>query len=300
MNGFKKLNQQISDEIEHVLTEKYGREIRVISAQILGGGCIHHATKIKTSAGNFFLKWNDCGNADVFEKEAEGLLALRKAGSEMLKIPEVIAFAKIDETPGFLILEYLESSGGNAKSDEKLGRGLAQIHRYSENSFGFYADNYCGATPQNNNWNTNWIEFYRDNRLGFLIQQIKSTRPFSVDEARIFEKLLLKLPDLLPESSIPALIHGDLWSGNYMHTVDGPALIDPAASFSDRETEFGMITLFGSFSPNFFDAYNDVYPLPDGWKQRNQLYKLYHILNHYLLFGGSYLSQAKLIASCYL
>ena len=300
MKGLQNLNRQISDEIENVLIEKYGRSIRVISAQILGGGCIHHASKIETSAGNFFLKWNTSGSSDIFEKEAEGLIELKKAGSESLKTPDVIAFKRIGESPGFLLLEYLESSGGDAKSDEKLGRGLAQIHRYSARKFGFESDNYCGATPQNNSWNTNWAEFYRDNRLGFLIQQIKSTRPFSVDEARIFEKLSEKLLGLLPESSVPAFIHGDLWSGNYMHTADGPALIDPAASFSDREMEFGMITLFGGFPTHFFDAYQEVYPLPDDWKQRNRLYQLYHMLNHYLLFGGSYLSQAKLIARCYL
>jgi len=299
MNGLKNLNQQVAEEVERVLAEKFGSSIQVKSALILGGGCINYALKIETSAGNFFLKWNDRGNADVFEKEAAGLFELKKAAGEMLKIPEVIGFAKIDKSPGFLLLEYLEPSGGNSKSDEKLGRGLAQIHRYSSAKFGFYTDNYCGATTQSNKWNPNWVEFYRDNRLGFLIQQIQAERRFSMEECRLFEKLLEKLPDLLPLHAVPSLIHGDLWAGNCMHTIHGPALIDPAVSFSDREMEFGMITLFGGFSPVFFDAYHEVYPLPAGWKQRNQLYELYHMLNHYLLFGGSYLSQAKLIARAY-
>lgn len=294
------LKYPLFEEVSKILAEKNGNRFQIKSAQKLGGGCIHHASKIETSVGNFFLKWNASGFSDVFEKEAEGLIELKNAGSELLKIPDVIAFKKIGETPGFLLLEYLESSGGDAKSDEKLGRGLAQIHRYSADNFGFNNDNYCGATLQKNSWKTNWAEFYRDNRLDFLIQQIKTECPFSVEDASIFEKLMAGLPGLLPEASVPALIHGDLWSGNYMYTIHGPALIDPATSFSDREMEFGMITLFGGFSPRFFDAYNEFYPLPDGWKQRNRLYQVYHILNHYLLFGSSYLSQAKLIARAYL
>jgi fructosamine-3-kinase len=300
MNGIKNLNPQVLDEVEKALQEKFGRSVNVKSTQILGGGCINHALKIETQVGNFFLKWNDSGNVDVFEKEAEGLLALKKAAGEILKIPEVVGFAGIDETPGFLLLEYLEPSGGNLKSDEKLGRGLALIHRNSAKQFGFYADNYCGATLQNNQWKANWAEFYRDNRLGFLLEQIQSARPILPDDRQLFEKLLEKLTDLLPLDAFPSLIHGDLWSGNYMNTIHGSALIDPAISFSDREMEFGMITLFGGFSERFFDAYNEENPLPLDWKQRKQLYQLYHLLNHYLLFGGSYLSQAKLIVRGYL
>lgn len=300
MNDFKNLNPQLSAAIKKVFTEKYGEKIQIRSFQALGGGCIHHASKIETSAGNFFLKWNSLGHADNFEKEVEGLFFLRKAAGDLLKIPEVIAFKKLDETPGFLLLEYLDNSGRVADSDEKLGRGLARIHQFSENAFGFYSNNYCGATLQNNNWCKNWVEFYRENRLRFLLQQIKRERIFPAEEEVLFEKLLEKLHCFLPEQTTPTLIHGDLWSGNYMHTNHGPALIDPAASFSDREMEFGMILLFGGFSAQFFDAYNEFYPLDAGWKQRNALYQLYHILNHYLLFGGSHLSQAKHIAERYL
>lgn len=294
------LNYTVFNAVAEILTEKHGNSFQIKSVQKLGGGCINNAMKVITSHGMYFLKWNNTAMADIFEKEAAGLIELKKAAGESLKVPEVIAFAAIDGTPGFLLLEYLESSGGNAKSDEKLGRGLAQIHRYLSDKFGFYSDNYCGATTQNNHWKENWAEFYSVNRLGFLLQKIKTERQFYEEDYKVIKRLIEKLPGLLPESSVPALIHGDLWSGNYMHTIHGPALIDPATSFSEREMEFGMITLFGGFSSRFFDAYHEVYPFPDDWKQRNRLYQLYHILNHYLLFGGSYLSQAKLIAHAYL
>lgn len=298
MSALKDLNQQIFKEVASALSKKFGHEVTIKSTQLLGGGCIHHASKIETSAGPFFLKWNTAGIADIFSREAEGLEELKKAASAEIKIPEVIAAKMIDETPGFLVLEYLES-GRHLSDDEKLGRGLAAIHKFSSENFGFYNDNYCGATQQNNQWKPDWITFYTENRLRWILKLIKETRFLSSSEQQLFEQLIEKLPGIIPADSVPSLIHGDLWSGNYLFSEKGPALIDPAVSYSDREMEFGMITLFGGFSQYFFDAYNEVFPLPNDWKQRNKLYQLYHILNHYYLFGGGYLQQAVQIARQY-
>jgi fructosamine-3-kinase len=149
-------------------------------------------------------------------------------------------------------------------------------------------------------WKPDWMTFFTENRLGWMLKLIKEKRFLASSEQQLFEQLIEKLPEIIPADSVPSLIHGDLWSGNYMLTANGPALIDPAASFSDREMEFGMITLFGGFSQCFFDAYHEAFPLPVGWKQRNRLYQLYHILNHYFLFGGGYLQQAVQIARQYL
>ena len=121
----------------------------------------------------------------------------------------------------------------------------------------------------------------------------------SSEEQKIYEKLLVRMPDLLPHQTVPSLIHGDLWSGNYMYTANGPALIDPACYYADREMELGMMKLFGGFSARVWDAYQEEFPLPEGWRQRNRLYQLYHVLNHYLLFGVSYGSQALEIAKEY-
>lgn len=299
MSGSKDLNQQILNEVASALSEKIGHEVTIKSTQLLGGGCIHHASKVETSAGPFFLKWNSSGIADIFLCEAEGLAVLKKAASDEIKIPEVFATKIINETPGFLVLEYLEP-GRHFSDDEKLGRGLAAIHRFTSQNFGFYSDNYCGATQQNNVWKPHWITFFAENRLGWILKLIKETRFLSSSEQQLFEHLNEKLPGIIPGNSVPSLIHGDLWSGNYLFSERGPALIDPAVSYSDREMEFGMITLFGGFSQRFFDAYHEAFPLPAGWKQRNRLYQLYHILNHYFLFGGGYLQQAVQIARQYL
>ena len=285
--------------VASAISDKIGQHIIIYSEHTLGGGCINHASKLETSAGNFFLKWNANCAADIFIREAESLLELKKANGEFLIVPEVIAAKAVDTTPGFLVLEYLENSNTGFDNDEKLGRGLAMIHKLSNPLFGFYANNYCGATLQNNNWCKSWSDFFRDNRLHFLLNLIDSKRPFDAEDRKLFEKLLDRMVKLLPAESVPALIHGDLWSGNYMLSENGPALIDPASFYADREMEFAIMTMFGGFSQHVYDAYNEINPLPADWKQRNKLYQLYHVLNHYFLFGGGYLNEAIHIAKKY-
>jgi fructosamine-3-kinase len=293
-------DKSVLNEVEIHLSEKFGEEVKIHSSDSLGGGCINHASKIETSAGAFFLKWNGNCMADMFLREAESLEELRKAAAGQLVVPEVFAAKEVGDSPGFLVLEYLEPGYGRGNSDEILGRGLATIHSCSSEKFGFCHDNYCGSTPQNNSRKTNWAEFFRDNRLGFLLQLIQKERPLPAGELKVHEQLLHKIPKLVPKNSLPALIHGDLWSGNYMNTTSGPALIDPASYYANREMEMGIMTLFGGFSQRFYSAYNEVNPLPADWRERNRLYQLYHVLNHYYLFGGGYRSQALQIARDYL
>jgi protein-ribulosamine 3-kinase len=299
MVHFKNNNRLIQDLVADALSEVIGKTLVIHSEKFLGGGCINHSSKLETNVGNFFLKWNDNCPADIFIREAESLRELKKAAGEDLIIPSVFAAKLVDETPGFLVMEFLES-GYSSVSDEKLGRGLAKIHQFTTAQFGFYSDNYCGATLQNNLWKSNWIEFFRDNRLQFLLKLIDRERQLPVDERKIFEKLLGRIEVLIPKDSVPVLIHGDLWSGNYMVSEKGAALIDPASYYADREMEFAIMTMFGGFSQRFYDAYNEENPLPLDWKQRNSLYQLYHVLNHYYLFGGGYRTQAVQIAKNYL
>lgn len=290
---------RIYEEAGNLLSEKFGKEVRIKSSNTLGGGCINNASKIETNIGPFFMKWNGNCAEDMFLREAESLQALKNAASNQLIVPDVYAAKKVDETPGFLIQEYLTPGRTDASDDEKLGSGLAVIHHYGNKNFGFHNNNYCGDTIQDNQWKSNWAEFFRDNRLGYLLKLIQKTKPLPKGDMKIFDKLLNKIPELLPPDSNPVLIHGDLWSGNYMITKNGPALIDPASYFADREMEMGIMTMFGGFSNRFYEAYNHLNPLPADWKQRNQLYQLYHYLNHYYLFGGAYKNQAIRIAEHY-
>ncbi len=292
----KEIPQPLTDRVLEQLAAVLGQQVTFKQARGVGGGCIHHATRLETSVGVFFLKWNDRCASDLFLREAECLQELAKAVHPPLVIPKVYAAAAVDEMPGFLVMEFLEPDRNHAISDERLGEGLAWLHRYTADRFGFYHNNYCGATVQDNCWNTGWPDFFARQRIGFLVEKIRREGGFSPQELNVFEKLIFQIPSILPGKSAPALIHGDLWSGNYLLTENGPALIDPASCFSDREMEFGMITLFGGFSPRFFAAYQAANPLPAGWRERSRLYQLYHLLNHYLLFGGGYRTEAVSVA----
>lgn len=293
------INNLVLQQVEKKLTLKFGEDVIVNNSTVLSGGCINHASKIETNVGSFFLKWNSNCQEDIFLREAESLQELKKAVGDYLTVPEVFAAKNVDSTTGFLVLEFLQSSYG-AGNDKELGKGLAVLHQFTNSEFGFYNNNYCGATLQNNNRNKSWTEFFINNRLLFLLELIQNERPLPASEINVYEKLISRIPHLIPANSVPVLIHGDLWSGNYMRTNKGFALIDPASYYADREMEFGIITMFGGFSSRFYAAYNEVHPLPSDWKQRNLLYQLYHVLNHYYLFGGGYQSQALSIAKRYL
>lgn len=293
-------NNPIFIDIENQLSIKFGCEVKIIASNFIGGGCINHASKIETNVGNFFLKWNANCPADIFIREAESLTELKKAADINLLIPEVFVSKKADSTPGFLVQEYLPPGNSNSKSDEKLGRGLAFIHRYKNENFGFFNNNYCGATLQNNSWTKSWVEFFRENRLRFLLNLIQKERPLPASEMKVYHILLDRISKLIPNNSDSVLIHGDLWSGNFMISKQVPILIDPAAYYANREMEFAIITMFGGFSQKFYDAYNEVNPLAADWQKRNMLYQLYHILNHYYLFGGGSQSQALRVAKSYL
>lgn len=296
MNFFSKNEITVQEEVEKLLSYRLGQTVKIESSISLGGGCINHAAMITTNAGIFFLKWNANCAADVFLREAEGLAELKKAAGKFLKIPEVFVSKEVDTTPGFLVQEFLQPGYGGNNNQETLGKGLAVIHQYKNEKFGFYHHNYCGATLQNNDWTESWPVFFRDKRLGFLLQLIRKDRPLPVNEMKVYDRLLERINVLVPEGSVPVLIHGDLWSGNFMYTHDGPALIDPASCYTDREMEMSIMTMFGGFSERFFSAYNEINPLPKDWKERNRLYQLYHVLNHYYLFGGGYQNQALHIA----
>jgi len=194
------------------------------------------------------------------------------------------------------VMELLEPGRGGRDHDERLGHGLAALHRRTRETFGFPATTYCGSTPQDNASAVDWPSFYRERRLGPLLRRIDGDRPLSVADRSLLERLAARLPDLLTIPSRPALIHGDLWSGNVLSTPRGPALVDPACSYADREMEFGITTLFGGFSERFWEAYQEAWPLAAGWRERNALYRLYHLLNHHLIFGGRYAAEALAVA----
>jgi fructosamine-3-kinase len=290
-----------SEVVYHVLQQlslNLNTSVTLSGFRLTGGGCISHASLLETSAGNFFLKWNQSAPSDFFIREAESLRELKKAAPSSLVVPKVILSAGKGILPGFILLEYLHGTfKGNI--DEILGRGVAELHRATTGSFGFYHNNYCGLTLQDNIWNTDWRHFFSNQRIGTLVRQLVTKGYYSPGDAAVFDRLCARIDEILPQTKEPSLIHGDLWAGNFMDTAQGPALIDPASYYADREMEFGIMTLFGGFHDRFWKAYHESNPLPPGWKERNKIYQLYHILNHFLLFGGGYGRQALDIARYY-
>jgi protein-ribulosamine 3-kinase len=268
-------------------------------AEPVGGGCIHHALRLRTSKGDWFAKWNDDCAPDLFLSEAAGLRALRDAGAP-LRIPEVlVAREPAADRPAFILMEYLVLGSGRAGDDEALGRGLAAIHARPAAGFGFPVTTYCGPTAQDNREVPSWSEFYAERRLRPLLARLDAEGRLGRSEREVLDRLVDRVPTLVAQDARPALIHGDLWSGNVLATPLGPALVDPACAACDRELEFGITTLFGGFSERFFAAYHEALPLPAGWRERNPLYQLYHLLNHYLIFGGHYGAEALRVARRY-
>jgi len=279
--------------LERAIERAIGAPVRILRRAPLGGGSINDTTHIETTQGAFVVKAHRRAPSRMFQAEADGLNALRASGTT-LAIPRVIAVGADEPgAPSFLVLEYLAAVRRRADFDERLGRGLAELHRAGADQFGFHTDNYCGATRQPNPWTPKWIDFYGESRLGHQLRLAADASLLSPTEARQIDSLIARLDDWIGEpSSGPSLIHGDLWSGNLHAEEDGrPALIDPAASYAHREAELGMMTLFGGFSARVFAAYDEAFALEHGWRDRNPLYQLYPLMNHLNLFGGGYHSQ---------
>ena len=264
-----------------------------------GGGCINQAATFRVDGRRLFVKWNDRPLPRQFEAEAAGLQALRASGAPLV-VPEPLAWSDAGPGRSFLILQHLAPGRRIAGFDDALGEGLAALHRATHpEGFGFALDGYCGATPQPNGWLGDWAEFYGQRRLAHQLR-LGAERGLPQATLALGERVVARLPELLGDPEPPALIHGDLWSGNLHVAPDGrPGLIDPACYYGHREAELGMMVLFGGFSQRVFDAYHAAFPLQAGWRERLELYSLYHVLNHYTLFGGGYGSQAASILRRY-
>lgn len=286
-------------EIERVICETTGEPAKIVSSSHVSGGCINRAETIQLKDGRkFFVKSNSNCHDDMFECEAEGLAVI--AATNSVSVPCVVGVGMSGRTK-FLVLEMIESSRKQKSFFECMGRQLAEMHRNGNSQkFGFDHDNYIGSTPQVNSWNRDWCDFWRRQRFEYQFTLARKNGYADGQFNSKAERLLNRLDQLSITGEPPALIHGDLWSGNYMVGKDGqPVLIDPAAYFGHREAEFGMITLFGGFSRTFYESYEEVWPFESGADDRIEIYRLYHLLNHLNLFGSSYLGGCMEIINKY-
>lgn len=271
---------------EEVLTNITGQRYNVMEIRQAHGGCISEAWQIKTLNEDFFLKVANLSQKGFFYTEAEGLNELAKCNS--LLSPEVIGLHESD-TQCFILLEYINLEAHNEQSQIKLGHGLAELHRISAESYGLSKSNYIGASPQINHKSKNWVDFYNNCRL---MPQAYMT---GIDEVESLAEQLSQVTEKFFRDYTPvaSLLHGDLWSGNTARTSKDTAVIfDPAVYYGDRESDIAFTEFFGGFSPEFYKAYNETWPLHPGYEFRKYLYQLYHSINHLNLFGNSYLAKS--------
>ena len=282
--------RHLTARVESSLGAAVGGPVRITRRTPLGGGDISQVERLDTTAGRFVLKTARHQLPEFFRAEADGLTAIAGSGTS-LRVPHAVA--RDDADPAFLVLEDLGTGRARPDDDEAFGRGLAELHRTQADRFGFARDNFCGATPQPNAWRDRWVDFYGQARLGHQLDLAARAGGLDPGDRPALERLILGLDAWLSEPPEgPALIHGDLWAGN-RHVAEGgsSAVLDPAAYYAHREAELGMMTLFGGFSSRVFSAYEEAWPLEPGWRDRNPLYRLYHLLNHLNLFGRGYHGQ---------
>ncbi len=282
------ISNSLKTNIENSLSLFYSKEVKINTIKAVGGGCINNTHLLQSGLGDFFLKWNKSSFPKMYEKEAFALGFLNKRSS--LTVPKPIVYEENDSM-SFLILEYIQSEKQEDDFWANFGRKLAQQHLVSENFFGFNHSNYIGSLPQRNNPKKEWVEFFILERLEPLLEMAINNSFLSKKEYRSFQSLFYKLDSLFPKEK-PALLHGDLWSRNFMVGNRGEAVIfDPAIYFGHREMDIGMTKLFGGFSEEFYLAYLEGFPLENAWEERVNLCNIYPLLVHLNIFGSAYYSQ---------
>lgn len=275
------LNTQFEDYTEEQLT----------------GGDINKVYKVTTKDRVFCVKHNfNSGLSGMLKQEAMALEELNRKSN--FHVPKVIGSYESQNTQ-FLIMDFIPKGEIGADFWDDFGEKLAEMHSMSRPAFGWDHDNYIGSLHQSNNNHDSWGDFYSTERI------LPQTR-LAVDHGKCPQELAVRIEKLcatfeaqFPKEP-PSLLHGDLWSGNYMVDLDGnPVLIDPALYYGHREMDLGMMLLFGGFHESLYAAYEKIYPLEKDWQQRIALTQLYPLLVHVNLFGGGYLQQVETVVRKY-
>jgi len=271
--------RHISDQIQSEITA-----FRPVSV-----GDISSAYLLETQSQKFLLKVNSKSSAKtMFDAEQQGLRAIES--TKTIAVPRVHLVGELGGK-AFLLMDFIESRRPNAKDYTHLGRDLAKLHLASSDQFGFSSDNFIGSLPQYNAWHADWAEFYWDERIA---PQLELTRKNEALEEKYIpskDRAIKIFVQLFGEVS-PALLHGDLWGGNYLIAADGtPYLIDPAVCYGHSMMDVAMSRLFGGFDAEFYDSYHQIIPQPQFYREQIDIYQLYYLLVHLNLFGRSYRSS---------
>lgn len=283
------LPDELKKSVELTLTSQFEKPVEISEIRSIGGGCINEACSLKTNTGKYFIKYNSASAfPGMFEKEAAGLKML--ADTKTLEIPEVIVAAETTDY-AYLLLQYIETGVSSRNFWNDFGLKLADLHQNTNEYFGLDHDNYIGSLVQKNNPHPDFYSLFISERIEPQLKEARNKGAFSQSDTRYFDSLFNTLPHIIPAEK-PALIHGDLWSGNFLVSSKGSlCLFDPAVYYGHREADIAMTQLFGGFQPEFYHAYNQAWPMEKGWQKRMDIFNLYPLLVHVNLFGGSYARQ---------
>lgn len=275
------------------ISQVTGAAFEIGDRRSVSGGCINQGYRVSHGNTAYFVKLNQASALAMFEAEAAGLQQMQQ--TRTMRIPTPICYGA-EGGSAYIVLEWLQLGRGSDRAWQRMGQQLAAMHQANvADQFGWERTNTIGSTPQINTWTTDWITFWVEHRLGYQLKLAQRHGGYFP----LQDSLLATVPHLLAgHTPQPALVHGDLWSGNAAVTDAGePTLFDPATYVGDREVDLAMTELFGGFPASFYQGYRQVLPIDKGYQQRKTLYNLYHILNHFNLFGGSYEAQANRMMS---
>ncbi|MEZ8026124.1 hypothetical protein A1OW_03230 [Enterovibrio norvegicus] len=265
-----------------------GQQFEVDEKTPIDGGDINECYAISSGNIRFFVKVNSRESLAIYEAEAESLRHLANSGA--VSVPQVIYIGVIKEK-AVLVLDYIPMKPLNEESAYLLGREMAHLHQWGDQlEYGFDIDNFVGTTEQRNNWHRKWANFFADHRIGLLLKLAEERGMSFGDVESIVESIKERLTGHQPK---PSLLHGDLWTGNASMSIHGPIVYDPACYWGDREVDIATTQLFSGFPERFYEGYAEVWPLDEEFESRKDIYNLYHMLNHCLLFGGHYLEETE-------
>jgi fructosamine-3-kinase len=282
-------NQNFQQHLNDCFTRFFNEPVNIDHAEVVPGGDISQTCILHTTRGKYFIKINAAlFGLDFFEKEAKGLVVLANAGA--LKVPRPLFDGKFHQQI-YLVMEYLEKGNMSADFWEVFGRSMASLHQHSRPLFGLDFDNYIGKIQQSNHEKDTWHNFYASQRIMPLIYKAEKNKMVDAATVSLAEHFCSRLSSLIPEEK-PALLHGDLWKGNFVvHESGNAAIFDPSAYYGHRELDLAITRLFGGFDEKFYQSYEEHYPLLPGHMERLDIFQLYHLIAHLLLFGGHYREQ---------
>jgi len=278
-------------EIAEALAPQQHQKIKISNVEPISGGDINDAYRFDANNSTLFVKVNTLSLLKMLKTEAKGLELLQSQSP--FKVPAVVGVFGLKEK-ACMVIDFVQTAPKADYYWANFGRSLASMHQCTASAYGLDHNNYIGSLPQDNTQMETWEDFFINKRLIPLISLASTKGLLEVSEVEAFMPMIKEISNGLFPTELPALLHGDLWSGNLMTNERGqPVLIDPAVYYGHREMDLAMTQLFGGFNKDYFYAYHEKYPLEKGWQQRLELCNVYPLLVHLILFGRNYWTQIK-------